>query len=68
MEECVRSAYRLTAKQIASWSIVTMFGFPALAVSPFHPVVFFGILRRLFHFVGIVWGSHFLAVPDSVIR
>jgi uncharacterized protein len=44
MEECVRSAYRLTAKQIASWSIVTMFGFLALAVSPFRPVVFFGIL------------------------
>lgn len=44
MEECVRRAYRLTAKQIASWSIVTMFGFMALAVSPFRPVVFFGIL------------------------
>ncbi|MGO9568625.1 MAG: efflux RND transporter permease subunit [Desulfomonilaceae bacterium] len=44
MEECVRRAYRLTAKQIASWSIVTMFGFLALAVSPFRPVVFFGIL------------------------
>ncbi len=44
MEECVRRAYRLTAKQIGSWSIVTMFGFLALAVSPFRPVVFFGIL------------------------
>jgi uncharacterized protein len=44
MEECVRKAYRLTAKQIASWSIVTLFGFLALAVSPFRPVVFFGIL------------------------
>ena len=44
MEECVRRAYRLTAKQIASWSVVTMFGFMALAVSPFRPVVFFGIL------------------------
>jgi predicted RND superfamily exporter protein len=44
MEECVRRAYRLTAKQIASWSIVTLFGFLALAVSPFRPVVFFGIL------------------------
>jgi uncharacterized protein len=44
MEECVRVAYRLTAKQIASWSVVTLFGFLALAVSPFRPVVFFGIL------------------------
>jgi hypothetical protein len=44
MEECIRRAYRLTAKQIGSWSIVTMFGFLALAVSPFRPVVFFGIL------------------------
>lgn len=44
IEECVRSAYRLTAKQIASWSVVTLFGFLALAVSPFRPVVFFGIL------------------------
>jgi predicted RND superfamily exporter protein len=35
MEECVRRAYRLTAKQIASWSIVTLFGFLALAVPPF---------------------------------
>jgi hypothetical protein len=44
MEECVRKAYRLTAKQIASWLIVTLFGFLALTVSPFRPVVFFGIL------------------------
>jgi predicted RND superfamily exporter protein len=44
MEECVRSAYRLTAKQISSWSVVTLFGFLALTVSPFRPVVCFGIL------------------------
>ena len=44
MEYCVRKAYRLTAKQIASWSTVTLFGFIALTVSPFRPVVFFGIL------------------------
>lgn len=43
-ERYVSSAYRLTAKQIASWSIVTLFGFLALSVSPFRPVVFFGIL------------------------
>ncbi len=44
MEECVRRAYRLTAKQISSWLIVTMFAFIALTVSPFRPVTFFGIL------------------------
>ncbi|HMK35951.1 MAG TPA: efflux RND transporter permease subunit [Desulfomonilaceae bacterium] len=43
-EKCVSAAYRLTAKQIASWSVVTLFGFLALSVSPFRPVVFFGIL------------------------
>ncbi|MFH0821353.1 MAG: MMPL family transporter [Pseudomonadota bacterium] len=40
----VSTAYRLTAKQILSWCVVTMLGFLALAVSPFRPVVFFGIL------------------------
>jgi uncharacterized protein len=44
MEVCVRKAYRLTAKQIGSWSIVTLFAFMALTVSPFRPVMFFGIL------------------------
>ena len=44
MEQCVRQAYRLTAKQISSWSVVTLFGFLALTVSPFRPVVCFGIL------------------------
>jgi predicted RND superfamily exporter protein len=43
-ESCVSTAYRLTAKQIASWSLVTLLGFLALSVSPFRPVVFFGIL------------------------
>jgi predicted RND superfamily exporter protein len=44
MKACVARAYRLTAKQIASWCIVTLLGFLALSVSPFRPVVFFGIL------------------------
>jgi predicted RND superfamily exporter protein len=43
-ESCVSTAYRLTAKQIASWSLVTLLGFLALSISPFRPVVFFGIL------------------------
>jgi len=44
MESCVATAYRLTAKQIVSWTTVTLFGFLALTVSPFRPVVFFGAL------------------------
>ncbi len=44
VEESVRSAYRLTAKQISSWSTITLLGFLALIISPFRPVVFFGIL------------------------
>ncbi|MGC8603555.1 MAG: efflux RND transporter permease subunit, partial [Desulfomonilaceae bacterium] len=44
VEENVFTAYRFTARQIASWSVVTLLGFLALAASPFRPVVFFGIL------------------------
>jgi predicted RND superfamily exporter protein len=44
IDTCVRSAYRLTAKQIASWTAVTLLGFLALAASPFRPVVLFGVL------------------------
>ena len=44
VEECVRQAYKLTAKQIVSWSTVILMGFLALAVSPFRPVVLFGLL------------------------
>lgn len=44
IETCVGRAYTLTAKQIASYSTITLLAFVALAVSPFRPVVFFGIL------------------------
>ena len=44
IEACVGGAYELTARQISAWSTITMFGFLALVVSPFRPVVFFGIL------------------------
>lgn len=60
MKECVGKAYRLTAKQIASWSIVTLLGFLALAVSPFRPVVFFGILGCSAIFLGLYGDLIFL--------
>ncbi|MBI5248963.1 MAG: MMPL family transporter [Desulfomonile tiedjei] len=44
VEDSVARSYRLTAKQISSWSTITMLGFLALVVSPFRPVVHFGIL------------------------
>jgi len=44
IEECLARAYRLATRPMASWSIVTFFGFLALVVSPFRPVVFFGVL------------------------
>jgi uncharacterized protein len=44
IEECVIRSYRLAAKPMASWTTVTLFGFLALVVSPFKPVVFFGVL------------------------
>ena len=44
VEENVFRTYRYTARQIASWSVVVILGFLALTVSPFRPVVFFGIL------------------------
>ena len=44
IEPCVASAYVLTARQMASWSVVTLLGFLALVVSPFRPVVLFGML------------------------
>ncbi len=44
INQYVAGAYKLTARQIASWNIVIMLGFLALSISPFRPVVFFGIL------------------------
>ena len=44
IETNVFRAYRFTARQMVSWSLVIIFGFLALLVSPFNPVVSFGIL------------------------
>jgi len=71
MEPCVRQAYRLTAKQISSWSVVTLFGFLALAVSPFRPVVCFGILGCCSIILGLFGDLVFLQsliLTSSIIR
>jgi uncharacterized protein len=68
---CVRHAYRLTSKQILSWSMVTLMGFLALAVSPFRPVVFFGILGCSSIVLGIYGDLIFLQsliLTSSTIR
>jgi len=71
IEECVRQAYRLTAKQIASWSSVILMGFLALAISPFRPVVLFGILGCSAIFLGLFGDLIFiqsLILASSTIR
>ncbi len=60
VEECVARSYRLTAKQISSWSTITLLGFLALVVSPFRPVVFFGILGCSSIFLGLYGDLIFL--------
>jgi predicted RND superfamily exporter protein len=44
IEECVRNAHEITAKAMLSTSAVLFFGFVVLVISPFRPVVSFGIL------------------------
>lgn len=44
VEQCVFRAYNLAANPMASWSIVTLLGFLALAATPFQAAVHFGIL------------------------
>jgi len=53
VEECISSAYRLTARQISAWSTITLLGLLALTVSPFRPVVYFGILCSAALFLGL---------------
>ncbi len=44
IEECLASAYRITAKALISTSVVLYFGLLMLVISPFRPVIFFGVL------------------------
>lgn len=44
VEHAVRSAYDVTAKAMLSTSLVLFFGFLVLIISPFRPVVSFGVL------------------------
>ncbi len=44
VEQCVFRAYNLAANPMASWSIVTLLGFLALAATPFQAAVNFGVL------------------------
>jgi uncharacterized protein len=44
VEQCVFQAYNLAASPMASWSIVTLLGFMALAATPFQAAVDFGVL------------------------
>ncbi len=53
VEACVFNAYRLAAKPMASWSIVTVLGFLAMLATPFQAAVSFGILVASAVFMGI---------------
>jgi predicted RND superfamily exporter protein len=44
IEKCLAEAYHVTAKALISTSAVLFFGFATLVVSPFRPVIFFGML------------------------
>jgi predicted RND superfamily exporter protein len=44
IEKCLEEAYRITAKALISTSAVLFFGFASLVISPFRPVIFFGLL------------------------
>lgn len=71
IEACVSQAYRLTAKQIAAWTVVTLFGFLALTFSPFRPVECFGIAGSTAILVGLYGDLIFiqaLILSSSTIR
>ncbi len=53
VESCMFKAYRLAAKPMASWSIVTLLGFLAMLATPFQAAVSFGILVASAVFMGI---------------
>lgn len=44
IEGCIRNAHEITARAMLSTSAVLFFGFAVLVISPFRPVVSFGIL------------------------
>jgi predicted RND superfamily exporter protein len=44
LEDCMRKAFDVTAKAMLSTSLVLFFGFLVLIISPFRPVISFGIL------------------------
>jgi uncharacterized protein len=53
VESCMFKAYRLAAKPMASWSIVTLLGFLAMLATPFQAAVSFGILVASAVFMGM---------------
>jgi uncharacterized protein len=53
VESCMFRAYRLAAKPMASWSIVTLLGFLAMLATPFQAAVSFGILVASAVFMGM---------------
>ena len=71
IEESVRQAYRSTVRQILSWASVLIMGFLALSISPFRPVVLFGVLgcfSLIFGLFGDMFFIQSLVLWSSTVR
>ncbi|MFH1114048.1 MAG: MMPL family transporter [Pseudomonadota bacterium] len=71
LEQCLSEAYRVTARAMISNHAVILFGFAMLLISPFRPVVAFGILGSLailFSLVGDLVFMPSAILSSSLIR
>jgi len=71
VQECLREAYKVTARAMISNHAVIFFGFAMLLISPFRPVIFFGVLGSLAIFFSLVGDLIFMPsviLSSSLIR
>lgn len=69
--DCLREAYKVTARAMISNHAVIFFGFAMLLISPFRPVIFFGVLGSLailFSLVGDLVFMPSVILTSSLIR
>lgn len=71
VEQCLSEAYKVTARAMISNHAVILFGFAMLLISPFRPVIAFGILGSLailFSLVGDLVFMPSVILSSSLIR
>lgn len=71
VEACLRDAFKVTARAMISNHAVIFFGFAMLLISPFRPVIFFGVLGSLailFSLVGDLVFMPSVILSSSLIR